>query len=80
MYVHSYWKYTQTRNKIKKTMAFKMLITADYHQGNESIFFYLSRGRQCVANSVVFVIKAHYESFIIGVNMNCTMFYMEVIY
>lgn len=44
-------------------MAFKMLITADYryHQGNESIFSDLSRGRQSVANCVVFLIKAHYE-------------------
>lgn len=38
-----------------------MLITADYHQGNESIFSDLSRGRQCVANCVVFLIKGHYE-------------------
>lgn len=43
MYVHSYLKYTRTRN-LKITMAFKMLITADYHQDNKSIFLICQEG------------------------------------
>lgn len=43
------------------TIAFKVLINADYHHGDEFILSDLPRGRKCVANCVVFLIKTHYE-------------------
>ena len=38
----------------------QILCTSDFHQGNENIFSYLSRGRQCVANSAVFLMTVYF--------------------
>lgn len=42
---------------------FKVLCNADYHQGDEFLFSDLSRGRQCVANCVVFLLTAFEENY-----------------
>lgn len=62
------------------TIAFQIFYNDDYRQSDEFIFYDLSREGQCVANCVVLKPIMRYVNFEIGVNMNCNMFYMEVIY
>lgn len=83
MYVHSNLKNTRTRNwkKTKKTMAFKMLIIAII---KVTIPFFLICQEEINVLQIVlyswWMPIMRNVSFIIRVNMNCTMFYMEVLY